>query len=404
MVHKAAQIIVAGHIGLDIIPSLEGVTGGLQAVMAPGKLIRVGAPVVATGGIVANTGLALHKLGVNVGLIGKIGDDVFGRAVLEVLKSQGEGLTENIVVAAGETTAYSIVINVPGADRFFLHWAGANDTFVADDIDYDKLPNAKLLHFGYPPLMRQIFVNDGRELESLLRRAKERQMTTSLDMAHVDPASEAGQVDWPALLRRVLPYVDLFEPSVDEIIFMLDRPRYERMQRPGGAGELIRQVNGTLLAEVADAILSLGVAVVMLKLGDQGVYLRTTSDDGRLDAAWRCAPTDRRAWAARELLMPCFQVKVAGTTGAGDSTIGGFLAAVLRGDGPEQAMISAVATGACSVEALDASSGVRPWPQIQARIAAGWKRSPVRIALDGWRCDDDRGVFFGPNDITAKNA
>ena len=48
-----------------------------------------------------------------------------------------------------------------------------------------------------------------------------------MDMAAVDADSEAGRADWEAILKRVLPYVDFFVPSVEELCFMLDRPRYE---------------------------------------------------------------------------------------------------------------------------------------------------------------------------------
>ena len=78
--------------------------------------------------------------------------------------------------------------------------------------------------------------------------------------------------------------------------------------------------------------------------------------------------------------------RVAGTTGAGDCTIAGFLAALLRGEGPVQAATSATAVGASSVEAPDATSGVPPWSELDARVRAGWAREPIGIRLD------DRGL------------
>ena len=90
-------------------------------------------------------------------------------------------------------------------------------------------------------------------------------------------------------------------------------------------------------------------------------------------------------WLNRELLAPCFLVDVAGTTGAGDCTIAGFLARLLAGDSPEQAATAAVAVGACSVEQPDATSGVPDWPAVRRRLESGWKQRPMDIELPGWR-------------------
>lgn len=51
-------------------------------------------------------------------------------------------------------------------------------------------------------------------------------LTTSLDLVAVDPDSEAAGMDWARILERVLPYVDFFVPSIEELGYMLDRPLY----------------------------------------------------------------------------------------------------------------------------------------------------------------------------------
>jgi sugar/nucleoside kinase (ribokinase family) len=83
--------------------------------------------------------------------------------------------------------------------------------------------------------------------------------------------------------------------------------------------------------------------------------------------------------------------ELVGTTGAGDATIAGFLAAMLRGMGPERALVIAAAAGACNVEAADALSGVQPWGKMLARIDAGWPTSPMQ--LPGWAFDEQHGVW-----------
>jgi sugar/nucleoside kinase (ribokinase family) len=72
---------------------------------------------------------------------------------------------------------------------------------------------------------------------------------------------------------------------------------------------------------------------------------------------------------------PCFRAnEVAGTTGAGDCTIAGFLASLLRRESPAEAATSATAVGACSVEAADATGGVPEWEMVRKRMQAGWER------------------------------
>jgi sugar/nucleoside kinase (ribokinase family) len=223
----------------------------------------------------------------------------------------------------------------------------------------------------------------------MLSRVRSIGLATSLDMADIDPASPAGQVDWPALLRRTLPHVDLFLPSLDETRFMLGRDRTQTSSSPA---------DGPLLNRLAGQLLDWGAAVVGFKLGDQGLYLRTTADEKRLAAIGGQVIADPSAWRGRELLAPCFSVKMAGSTGAGDCTIAGFLAALLDRLGPEQAVTAAVAVGACSVEQADATSGVMPAPAMQARIGAGWPRQPVTLALPGWCWDAKAELWMGPGE------
>jgi sugar/nucleoside kinase (ribokinase family) len=374
--------IVAGHLCLDIIPDLSRLPdSGLAGMLQPGHLLEVGQAALSTGGAVSNTGLALHKLGIPTRLVGKVGKDPLGAAIRAVLDGYDPDLSAGILTDAESGSSYTVIINPPGRDRTFWHYPGANNTFCADDVPYDQAARADLFHFGYPPIMRRMFVDGGAGLVELLRRAKATGVTTSLDLAWPDPNSEAGRADWNRILTAALPYVDIFTPSADELLFMLHRPVYERLL--AGPGGLLENVTPALLEELSAGLFDLGVKVVLIKVGDRGAYLHT-STVGSLAAMGRAAPAEASAWAGRQMWAPCFQVEVAGTTGSGDATIAGFLAALLRGLGPEEAMTAAVAVGACNVEAPDALSGIRSWEATMARLAAGWPRCPVTTKAEGW--------------------
>lgn len=388
------DIIVAGHICLDVIPKFENLDGAFQDVLAPGRLIDVGDALTALGGPVSNTGMALHKLGMSTGLMGKVGSDMFGERIVELMRSYSDDLANSMIVDDEVSTSYTIVINPPGVDRIFLHSPGANHTFKASDVDLSGA-NAKIFHFGYPPLMRSMYQNKGTELVGVMQRAKEAGFTTSLDMAYPDPDSEAGQVDWRTILKNALPYVDVYLPSFDETLYMLNRPLHDQLKQKGG--NMVTHIHADLLRETAEDLLSMGAKVVGLKLGDQGFYVRTMADAAAISTMGRGAPAAAN-WADRELYVPVFVTDVVGTTGSGDATIAGFLAAMVEELPIEQAVLSAVAVGAHNVEAADSLSGIKPWHVVQLRIKSGWEQAFPDLDVSDWHLEPTTRVYFGPAD------
>ena len=99
------------------------------------------------------------------------------------------------------------------------------------------LEGVKLFHFGYPPSMKYLVENEGEELEDLLKNVKSKGITISLDMSLPDLKTFLGHVNWRPILQRILPYVDLFLPSLEESIFFLHREDYVEMVRKAGIWE-----------------------------------------------------------------------------------------------------------------------------------------------------------------------
>jgi len=359
--------------------------------------MEIGPATLSTGGPVSNTGLALYRLGVPTRLVAKVGADPFGEAIKEIVSSFDPALIDGIRVEPSVSTSYSIILSPPGIDRIFLHSQGANDTFVAADIPYDLVAKSDLFHFGYPPAMRQMYQAGGRELVEILRQAKSTSATTSLDMSFPDPTSEAGKADWKAILSAALPWVDLFMPSLEEILFMLRRVMYDRMDQQDGASERFASVTPEMVSDLGQELLGMGTKVVALKLGNRGLYLRTAGET-ELARLGRAAPSDLASWANRELWAPCFLVEVIGTTGSGDATIAGLISALLRDFQPEAAITAAVAVGACNVEAADALGGIRTWDDTMSRIAGGWPRVAPGLSASGWHFDPNQQMWIGPAD------
>lgn len=367
MSEKYGKIIAAGHICLDITPVFpqEKAAKSVGELLVPGKLINVEPADIHTGGSAANTGLALKILGNEVTLLGKVGDDDFGRTLTGILARYGAG---GLIVDKESSTSYSVVIAVPGCDRIFLHDPGANDTFESEDIPESALGDAALFHFGYPPLMRRMFENSGAELQKIFVSVKAHGIATSLDLAAVDPNSAAGKVDWIAVLKNTLPYVDFFVPSFEELCFMLDREKYEKLSSLGGdmAEKLDIMRDAKPLAEKA---LSFGCKTVLIKCGTAGMYFRS----GRVTDVGERLSLDAESWSDKEIVQPCFKAeKVLSATGAGDVSIAAYLTAIMRGKPPEAAVGLAAAEGACAVTTYDALSGLKSLEELEDKIARGW--------------------------------
>ena len=391
-------MVVVGQICADLIPALPAHQGRLEALLTPGHLLEVGPMVISTGGGAANTGLALQRLGTPVRLLGKVGGDTLGRVILELLTRHAPDLGDTIVVAPEAQSSYTVILSAPGVDRTFLHYPGPNTTLCAADVPDGLLQCARVLHVGYPPLLNCMARNAGAELELLFRRARSLGVVTSLDMTMPDPAAETGAIAWPAFYARVLPWVDLFLPNIEETLFTLDRQLYTSLEAHSAGAGLLEQVDGDLLTAVSTRLLDLGAGVVGLKLGAQGMALRTTNDRRHLSRLESALSLPRRIWRNRELLAPAFQATLVGTTGAGDCAVAGFLSGILRGRSPEDTLTAAVATGSCNVEAADAISGVPSWDKVWERVNAGWQRIPTTLALRGWGWDESRGLWIGPSD------
>ena len=367
---RVPEVIVAGHICLDITPAFSP-TGAatLAELLRPGHLTHVGAADVHTGGCVANTGLALQKLGVATRLIARVGDDVFAGLIRQLLEAEGADCP--LVCDPASSTSYSVVLAPPGIDRVFLHNPGANEGFAEADVTDAMMDGARLMHFGYPPLMLRLCRDGGAELLRLFARAKARGLATSLDLCAVDASSPAATMDWPALLARLLPSVDFFLPSAEELCFMLDRPRLARWLARSGGDDVTAVLDIRRdIAPLGDRLLELGCKVAVIKCGARGLYYRTAGPEQLRGAG---LPLAAEAWADREGFQPAFRPeRIVSATGAGDTSIAAFLATALEGQPLERCVARAAAIGACCVEAYDALGGLRPFAELDKRIAGGW--------------------------------
>jgi sugar/nucleoside kinase (ribokinase family) len=298
--------------------------------------------------------------------MGLIGNDGLGDIVMSQLQKHDVALNIRRTDRAG--TAYGIVIAPPGTDRMFLEDPGCNGIFTAQDIDYGMVTKSRLFHFGYPTLMQSMFTDRGAELHDLLTRVRETGAATSLDTTLPDPASPAGKADWSDILTRILPKVDIFVPSAEEILYMMEPKQYADIISKA-KGDILDEIPPDIYVRLGDRIMELGVSILMIKAGHRGAYLRT-GDVQKLNATTPLSlPTDR--WNHRDLWIPVFPAdpaRIKNACGAGDCAVAGFLTAILDGVDIEKAGRYAMLAGRDNLYGVDALSGLSDWTSMTDRI------------------------------------
>ncbi|HEX3727835.1 MAG TPA: carbohydrate kinase family protein [Pirellulales bacterium] len=273
---------------------------------AAGELVRSARLPLAIGGCAANTAMDLARLDVKVGVVGCVGQDYFGRFIIEKLAAAAIDVRDVRQLDDAETSG-TLIINVQGEDRRFIHAPGANAHLQTTDIPLDRLRSAKVLYVGGYYLMPAI---EGKPLAQLFRQARALGVTTVLDIVMPSTSDPWQQ------LAGVLAETDIFLPNHDEALALT------------GLTDPTAQ---------AERFVAAGARTVVITCGGQGSVL--VSGKARLRAG-------------------TYPMEYKGGTGAGDAFDAGFIAGVLAGQDPADCLRWGSAVGASCVRAVSATDGV----------------------------------------------
>jgi sugar/nucleoside kinase (ribokinase family) len=327
---RTSEVVCAGILVADIF------VNPVQRLPGPGELTITSNLIQSAGGSAANAAIALRILGQKVEVAGKVGLDMLGDFVISELRQRGIGVA-NIRRSANCSTSGTVVLNVKGEDRRYLHCAGANSEFGFEDVDIRSLDGAKVLYFGGHLALPSFTV--GR-LAELLREAKERRLTTVLDVTM--PAEKSfGIEDVAAALR----YTDYFLPNYEEAA------RLTGEVDEGRQGKLLNDVNPD--------------CAVVITRGPEGSITR------------------RRG---QVIETPPFRMKSVDESGAGDSFAAGLIVGLMQGWELEATLMFAAAVGASRTRALGCSSSVFTFEEAVsflergATTNAGWDTFPRAIS------------------------
>ena len=256
----------------------------------------------ATGGDAMNEAVVLSKLGMRVGLAGRLGADAFGRYVLDAAASQGVDVS-GIRMPPDERTTVSIVLINEKGDRHFLSSRGNLHHFSIDDVDLNLLGEAAIVNIGSLVSMPAF---DGAGAERLLSEARARGAITAADVSgtHRTVLEMSGE----------LQNLDYFLPSYDEAAMIAGHENADAC-----ADEFLKYVN----------------RAVAIKLGAKGCLIKSRNE---------------------RHLLPGFPVSAVDTTGAGDNFVAGFLTGLAKGLTLRECGMLANATGAIATTQLGATS------------------------------------------------
>lgn len=371
---KLYDAVIAGYICVDLIPDLTGSepSPNPSAFFRPGKLIEIGGLSYTLGGVVANTGLAMKKFKKEVCLNGLIGKDFIGMIARESLDQYG--LAEGIDSTAEAGTAFGLVIAPPGIDRIFLESPGCSRIFDMSHIHFDKIAASRIFHFGYPPLLRNFYRNDGALLRELFAAVRAMNVVTSLDFSLPDPESESGSVNWPAIMQRLLPFVDIFVPSLEEVLRIMAPDTYAAIKSSentssGDDAGMIDLVPVKVIREIGQAIIRLGVKILLIKAGHHGAYL-FTGDISSINRT-RGFALSGKDWNYRYSQCPAFAAdpaRVKNASGSGDAAAAAFLCAILDNEPPETALLYAGLAGRNNLYSNDMHVDLGDWAEMTDEI------------------------------------
>lgn len=298
-----AGIVVADHVCTPI-----------THLPAAGELVKADRMLLTIGGCAANAAVDLGKMGVRAAVAGRVGGDIFGRIVADLLREHGVDVS-SLQVSPGADTSQTLIVNVAGQDRRFIHTFGANAEFSAADIPLERATHCRVLYLGGYFIMPNIRQD---ELAPVFAAARKAGVRTVLDVAAPGPGNYLPE------LERLLPHVDVFLPN------------HHEAQLISGETDPVRQ---------AELFHRLGAGTVVITMGGDGSVL--VAEKVRLRAG-------------------IFPVQFVDGSGGGDAFDAGYIYGLLNNLATEDCLRVASALGASCVRAIGTTPGVFTRPECEA--------------------------------------
>jgi ribokinase len=305
------QVVTLGDINIDVIAHIPGYPQkGGEGLAEQGHIY--------CGGSAANTAIVLGRFGVDVGIIGRVGEDVLAPLALAALAEAG--VDGRCIQRDPQTTTGIMLIAVtPDGERTMFGCRGANVRTDPTLLDESYITEARIFHLsGY----------------TLLQVPQREAALRALEVAHEAGLIVTADMGLEAVMRVtdrvkvILPEVDILFPNQAEAEYLTGR----------------RDIEGAM-----ECLLDYGVGVVALKLGKRGCAIGS---------------------AEGMFTVPGFAVPAVDTTGAGDSFDAGIVLGSLEGWGWRESALLADALGALTATVEGAGTSLAERGEVCAFLEA----------------------------------
>ena len=225
------KLAVVGNVNADLL------VWPVEELPPPGADQLVESMEIRAAGGAGNTALALAALGRPPLLAGCVGEDHFGKFILESLSAAGVA-TDHVTIVPKARTGISIAFEAPGRDRSFLTFSGSLERFNLSMVPMEEIRSSDLLLLcGYFNLTEL----RGRPARQLLLEARSAGSLTLFD-------SDWDLHGWTREARKevadLLPLVDIFLPNADEARMLTGLSDQEaaacRLQRISGGWVVVK--------------------------------------------------------------------------------------------------------------------------------------------------------------------
>jgi len=287
-----ANITVVGSLNMDLVVRTPRIP-------RPGETIIGSDFHTIPGGKGANQAVAAAKLQARVSMVGRVGNDDFGRALLTNLSAVGINSDFVKIDPAAASGIALITVEDSGQNNIVLA-SGANMALTVQDIESaeERIAQSQIILLQLESPVAAV--------QAALRLAKKRGVTTVLNPAPAQPLPEE-------LLRDV----DILVPNESETSLLTGLPVETPAQAEVAAEQLRR----------------MGIGTVILTLGARGAFVSSARESG---------------------FFPSYPIKAVDTTAAGDAFLGGFAVALAEGSSLVEATRRGNAAGALAATKLGA--------------------------------------------------
>lgn len=276
------------------------------------------------GGDTSNFAIAARRQGVSTGFVSAVGDDLFGRMLLDLWRDEQVDTRYVRVDGQSPTGVYFVSHDESGHHFDYLRAGSAASRYRAQDLPGEALAGAQFLHLSGISLAISVNACDAAfDAMSQIRAAGGKVSFDTNLRLKLWPLARAR-----ATMREAFSLTDVCLPSWDDVTAVTGLEDRDA---------------------ILDELLSHGVKVVALKLGREGCYVAT--------------PQERR-------IVEPYPVQAVDATGAGDCFGGAFVARLALGDDPFAAARYANVCAALSTTGYGAVAPVPSAEQVLKQLAS----------------------------------